>query len=135
MVRDRAGRKGNGLAPSGGTQKEVKPASERRRSTRLALSVPVLAYGHNSGKEPFHEATQTICVNAAGGLLALAAPVEPGQMILLVNCNTQKEHRCRVVRVGPECDGGRMVGVEMIPAASGFWGVVYDTEQRVWHSG
>ena len=73
MMRDRAGRKGNGLAPAGGPREEVKPASERRRSTRLALSVPVLAYGHNSGKEPFHEATQTICVNAAGGLLALAS--------------------------------------------------------------
>jgi hypothetical protein len=105
-----------------------------RRSTRLMLSVPVLVYGWATGDSPFTEITYTLAVNAHGGLLALTAMVQPGQMILLVNSNTQEERQCRVVRVGRECDGERKVGFELMRPADRFWGLVYDSRQRLWQS-
>ncbi len=105
-----------------------------RRSTRLMLSVPVFVYGWATGDSPFTEITDTLAVNAHGGLLALTAMVQPGQMILLVNNNTQEERQCRVVRVGRECDGKRKVGFELMRPAGKFWGLVYDSRQRLWQS-
>ena len=105
-----------------------------RRSTRLMLSVPVLVYGWATGDSPFTEITYTLAVNAHGGLLALTAMVQPGQMMLLVNSNTQEERQCRVVRVGRECDGERKVGFELMRPADRFWGLVYDSRQRLWQS-
>jgi hypothetical protein len=113
---------------------QSKPGSERRRSSRLALCVPVLVYGHNPGEEPFHEFSNTTCVNADGGRLALTAKVQVDQVILLVNCKTEEEHPCRVVHVGQQSGGKRTVGFEIAPPESSFWGLVYDSQQRVWQS-
>jgi hypothetical protein len=108
---------------------------ERRRSPRLALCVPVFVYGHNPGEGPFHETSNTTCVNADGGTLALAAKVQVDQEILLVNCNTQEEQRCRVVHAGVESEGKRTVGFKIMPPERRFWGLVYDAQRRVWQSG
>ncbi len=105
-----------------------------RRSTRLMLSVPVLVYGWATGDSPFTEITDTLAVNAHGGLLALTAMVQPGQRILLVNSNTQEERQGRVVYVGREYEGRRKVGFELTRSAGRFWGLVYDSRQRLWQS-
>ena len=105
-----------------------------RRSTRLMLSVPVLVYGWATGDSPFTEITRTLSVNAHGGLLALIAMVQPGQMILLANSNTQEEREGRIVYVGREYDGQRKVGFELMGPAGRFWGLMYDSRQRLWQS-
>jgi len=105
-----------------------------RRSTRLMLSVPVFVYGWATSDNPFTEITHTVSVSAYGGLLALSAMVQPGQMILLVNGNTQEEQQCRVVYVGEEDHGKRTVGFELLGPAGGFWGLLYDSQQRLWQS-
>ncbi len=98
------------------------------------LSVPVLVYGWATGDSPFTEITATVSVNAHGGLLELTAMVQPGQMILLVNSNTQEERQCRVVSAGREYSGKRKVGFELVHPAGRFWGLVYDSRQRLWQS-
>ena len=98
------------------------------------LSVPVLVYGWATGDSPFTEITATVSVNAHGGLLELDTMVQPGQMILLVNSNTQEERQCRVVSAGRESSGKRKVGFELVRPAGRFWGLVYDSRQRLWQS-
>jgi hypothetical protein len=95
-------------------------ADERRRSERRFRRVPVFVYGHSEQGAPFHEETHMTCVNAGGGLAALASPVAPGQKLILVHLGTQAEQACRVVRVQ---NGGERASVALaFPSAhSDFW--------------
>jgi hypothetical protein len=70
---------------------------ERRRNDRLWVYLPVLIYGRTVESEPFHESTEALRVNAAGGLITLTTPVRCGQRLLLINKVNQKEHECHVV--------------------------------------
>lgn len=74
-------------------------AAERRGSERRLRQVPVFVYGHSAQGLPFHEETHMTCVNDGGGMAALAAPVAPGQKLILVHLGTQAEQSCRVVRI------------------------------------
>jgi len=103
-------------------------ASAHRRSKRLALHVPVLVYGHTRANFPFCDITRMISVNAHGGLLALEAPVQPGQVILLVNNATQESRACRAVYVGEEEAGKYKVGIEFIRPAPRFWKVQFPND-------
>jgi hypothetical protein len=76
------------------------PHSDRRRSRRWSLDVPVFVYGHSTAQEPFHEEAHTIDVSANGALLMLGARVQAGQKLLLINKSTQTEQECRVVYLG-----------------------------------
>src|ERR1700720_5060708 len=64
---------------------------DRRRSRRWSLDISVYVYGHEPGKEPFHEEAHTLHVNANGALLLLSVPVKTGQQLLLTNLLTQQE--------------------------------------------
>jgi hypothetical protein len=77
--------------------KETEPVTERRRSDRLWAYLPVLVYGQTIEREPFHEGTEALRVNAGGGLITLTTPVQCGQRLLLINKANQKEHECLVV--------------------------------------
>ena len=98
-----------------------KPPPGHRRSKRLPLHVPVFVYGRTANNRPFSDLTRMISINAHGGLLALAAPVEPDQTILLVNNSTQKSRACRVIYIGPEGSGKREIGVEFLRPTPNFW--------------
>jgi hypothetical protein len=80
-----------------GVQKETEPVTERRRGDRLWVYLPVLVYGQTIEREPFHEGTEALRVNAGGGLITLTTPVQRGQRLLLINKANQKEHECLVV--------------------------------------
>lgn len=109
----------NRLAPS------IKFGRARRRSKRLGLSVPVQVYGLNACGESFREFTRMLSVNAYGGLLALAARVEKGQTILVVNRTTRREQDCRVVDVGPAQNGQWSVGVTFAHPTEDFWQIYF----------
>jgi hypothetical protein len=105
-----------------------------RRSRRLQLSVQVLVYGHAADDSPFHDITQTLLISAHGGLVPLGAPVRAGQPILLVNCKTQAEEKCRVVYVESESGDRRNVAIAFARRANSFWGLTYDSMRKVWKS-
>jgi hypothetical protein len=106
-----------------------------RRSTRLELVVSVFVYGWSAPDDsPFTEITRTLEVNAHGGLVALTALVQPGQMILVVNNRTETERKCRVVRVHRESDCSCKVGFEFIRPEGRFWELAYDFQRRLWQS-
>jgi hypothetical protein len=74
--------------------------------------------------KPFHEVTRMLSVNAHGGTLALAATVQPGQTILVVNRSTQEEQEFRVVDVASPQDGKWVVGIEFEHMVD-FWKIYF----------
>ena len=92
-----------------------------RRSKRLALAVRVCVHGQDVFGQRFRELTHMLSVDAHGGLVALAAPVEKGQMIIIENRNTREQREFRVVHVGPAREGKWRAGVEFAQEPTNFW--------------
>ena len=59
--------------------------SERRRSPRSLLDMPLVVRGLSVEKKPFREETFTISVNAHGALIALFTSVAVGQTLVLMD--------------------------------------------------
>jgi hypothetical protein len=95
--------------------------SDRRKSRRWALDIPVYVYGHGPGKDPFHEEAHTLNVNADGALLLLSVPVHKGQTLLLTNRLTQQEMDCRVVHMGTQHSRTIETGVVFPRTNPEFW--------------
>jgi hypothetical protein len=93
---------------------------ERRCGKRVWLYSPVLVYGHTTQKEPFHERTEGLHVNAAGGLITLTTSVMKGQRLLLIN-NLDQEQECRVVRERSKHLTRAAVAIEFLRPVPDFW--------------
>jgi len=96
---------------------------EQRRSERVRLSVPVLMMTETLEHEPAQEVTQTVTVNAHGGLFKLKMEVLAGQPMILVNLQTNVEQRCRVVRAEQLPNEEFGVAFEFESPAPEFWSV------------
>jgi len=96
-----------------------------RRSSRVFTRILVSAKGRNSQGRNFRENTETIVINAHGGLLYLQAPLELGAQLVLANPITEEDQECRVVYVGDTCEKGTRIGVEFLSPAPHFWGVEF----------
>jgi len=101
----------------------VQKLRRQRRSRRLPLSIPVRVYGRTTENRPFRDVTETNTVSVHGGLLTLAAKVQRGQTVLLVNAITEEERECRVVYVESKLWGKRKIGVEFTNNSGDFWHV------------
>ncbi len=95
--------------------------SERRRSQRVLKDVPLIVRGETTDKRPFEEETFTIAVSVHGALLVLAAKVELGQRLVLLNPNTWDERECHVAFLGPPYAGLSQVGLEFTGPVADFW--------------
>ncbi len=89
------------------------------------MRVRVMLAGKNQQGRRFREATETIVINAHGGLLYLDQDLEMGSMLILTNPFTQDELECRVVYLGDDSDKGNRVGIEFLTPAPHFWGVEF----------
>ena len=107
------------------TTPENQAAEQQRRSSRVFTRIPVKASGKNSDGRKFHENSQTIVINAHGGLLYLQAPIGLGAQLVLINPVTEEEQECRVVFLGEPNDNGQRVGVEFLTPAPRFWGLEF----------
>jgi hypothetical protein len=114
---EQPGARAAGRAPGS----EEDHSDERRKRLRHAHAVPLLVYGADVNKQPFHEETQTIDANEDGCLLAIETAVANGQRLFLINMRNQAEQECRVVRVGRRVRGQIRVGVEFLRPAPHFW--------------
>lgn len=97
---------------------------ERRRSSRESVYVPLFIYGHTVNQEPFHQETNTLEVNANGGLLHLdeTANVHRGQKLLVMNRVSKEEQECYVVTLAKRPKRADLhVGVAFAKAAPDFW--------------
>ena len=106
---------------------------EQRRSSRVFIRVPVHVEGRNSQGRQFREKSETVVVNAHGGLLYLNETVGAGMIIVLTNPMTQEQQECRVVYMGDASTKGQRVGVEFLSPAPRFWGIEFPPED--WGAG
>jgi hypothetical protein len=99
--------------------------TQRRRSFRAQLLVPVAVKWRAQGHVQ-EEITNTRTVNAHGCLVLLRAPVYEGLGIELVNLDSHKAGRGRVVWCASvELDGRTQVGIELENPDPHFWGEQY----------
>jgi hypothetical protein len=96
-----------------------------RRSSRVFHKMRVQAQGRAHNGKKFKESCHTLVVNAHGCLLVLKHEVDDGEMIVLVNPETQEEQECRIVYLGEMNDRGQRVGVEFLTPAPHFWGLEF----------
>jgi hypothetical protein len=75
-------------------------SSNRRRSQRILVRLPVRVSGVNSIGSPFEEETHTQTISAHGASLLLSAKVEKGQRLVLSNAPSRATVECLVAYVG-----------------------------------
>jgi hypothetical protein len=96
-------------------------ARPRRGSERQPLHVPVLVRGWREAPGASHEDTSTIVVNSAGALVSLAAKVQVGDLVFLVNKISKEKQEVRVAYVAPEFEGKHSVGLAFDSDSPNFW--------------
>jgi len=99
--------------------------NERRRTLRVALSLPVVVHGQNDQGQKFCVRAMTRAVNQQGALLVMDQVVIPGQSLLLVNENTSRSTETRVAHVRRERDGKLFVGLEFVNPDTNFWKMTF----------
>jgi hypothetical protein len=104
---------------------QPKPWAQKRRSQRIALSVPVLAYRRPNEGPRFFEGTRTLVVGAHGALIGLAAKVGPDQRLVLQHSLSGEEQECRIVFTNEKPTGLRDVGLEFLQPAPNFWHIAF----------
>ena len=107
--------------------------SAQRRSSRVFTRIPVRATGKSVQGRKFRENSQTIVINAHGGLLYLQEEIAMGADLVLINPVTEEEQECRVVYLGDTSEKGTRVGIEFLSPSPHFWGV--DFTPQDWPSG
>jgi hypothetical protein len=85
--------------------------------------MPVLVRGPN-----FHEATNTVAVNAHGCLVLLQTKVLRDDQLSLINPKTAEELPAKVVSLGKPEDGKIPVGVEFGEPSPLFWRINFPPE-------
>ena len=97
--------------------------SDRRRTQRVLLRIPILVRAQFEGDAPITEDTTTLVVNAHGASIALAMKVRPGQKIVLRNWDTAKEQECRVVHSTERPSDKNEVGNTFLCPMPKFWNI------------
>jgi hypothetical protein len=101
--------------------------SERRRSHRVNIAMPVLVRG-KKGTQSFEEDAQTVSVSAHGCMVRVANMVARGQEIAIVNKKTAEELPCTVTFLGQRDGGKTEIGVEFAEPSPLFWRIAFPPE-------
>jgi hypothetical protein len=117
----------SGIKGSPTTAPNESSSSDRRRSHRVHIAMPVVVRGKN-GTQTFEEQTVTMAVSAHGCLLRLTAQLTRGQQISLVNPKTAEELPCTVIFLGTKEGGKTEVGVEFVEPSPVFWRISFPPE-------
>jgi DNA-binding response OmpR family regulator len=94
--------------------------SERRRSPRFLLRLPVVFRGESLDKKSFSEETVTADVSAHGAAVSLATKVALGQSLTLVNPQNWDERVVRIARMTSPSVSLAHIGVEFPEPAPEF---------------
>jgi hypothetical protein len=89
------------------------------------LQIPVVVQARTRDGKEVREETQTVVVNAHGGLLRLRMEIKTGQPIVLINEKSKMQQGCRVVRVETSEAGYSAVAFEFDQPAPQFWPIVF----------
>jgi hypothetical protein len=97
----------------------------RRRSQRVLVQIPVLFLGQTADGAPVQGQAFTQVVNAHGGLLDAPVQMSAGQDLTLVNPQSGKQARCRIIRVGRPSDGCFPTAFEFEERSPHFWPITF----------
>lgn len=92
---------------------------------RVNLSVPLAVHGESEEGEKFCVHTQSSCVSQHGAMMEFNGIVVMGQVLKLVNENSNRKAEARVVSVQRRRDGKTYVGVEFVSAEINFWHMTF----------
>jgi hypothetical protein len=95
--------------------------ADRRATRRRGHQFPLLVYGSDAEKQPFHEEIETLDISEDGCSFDLENTVARGQRLFLANKVNQAELAARVVHVGRRAKGKSRIGVEFLRSAPEFW--------------
>ncbi len=127
-IRAAASKDDTPLGPAGQPNPASASGSNKRRSSRVAIDIPVEVFGQSLDGKIFHEETRTLVVNAHGALISLATGINLRQTILLVNKKTNNQMECRVT-FRKEIDKERAeVAIEFANPSPRFWGIAFPPE-------
>ena len=99
--------------------------TKKRRSQRLVLSVPVVAYRLPNLGRLFFEGAHTLAVSAHGALISLATEVAVDQRLVLKHAVSGEEQECRVIFIQKKPSRLIEVGIEFRQPAPKFWGIAF----------
>src|SRR5437773_7142680 len=120
--------------PSTGVANAEATGAPGRRSTRLAIAIPIAFSGKSSGGAAFKENTRTITINRQGAKVATMQALTLGAEGLIENRHLGTSARANVVWLG-EREGPKdsvEIGVQLVEA-SNIWGIEFPTED--WQEG
>jgi hypothetical protein len=95
--------------------------SDRRRTARVKVQVPLFVYGHTPKGDPFYEEACTIAINAQGGLISMRNVVRPGQRLVVVNKADEQTQECVVLSVRARPGRRLDVAFEFPTSMPHFW--------------
>jgi hypothetical protein len=98
-------------------------SSDKRRSERVNLTVPVMVTASAVDGREIQELAQTAIVNAHGGLFRSTVEFLVAQPLVLTNLNTNLKESARVVHAEMLANGEFGVAFEFDNAAPEFWQV------------
>lgn len=99
-------------------------ASERRRTDRVMIRIPIRVQSLNENGVPLSEDGQALVVSRGGALLQTRAPLSAGSTIVVTNTLSRHAERFRVVWSGAQQKSGCFdIGVEQMADHDNFWGV------------
>jgi len=100
-------------------------ASNRRRSQRILVNIPVQVAAKNTFGTNISEDAKTISVSAHGALLQLSMDLTRGQTIMLRNAATNNALECSVDYLGATHEGLREVGVSFVLPNRTLWQIAF----------
>jgi hypothetical protein len=103
--------------------------TEKRRSARFAIIVPVQAKWEETSGQTVVENAQACEVNAQGGLLEMKVIPRVGSQLELTNLLTNETYRARVVAIRRRQGGLLRVAVELLIPSERFWGVNFQLKK------
>ncbi len=100
--------------------------SDKRRSDRLMLTVPLTLSGVDSKGVGFTENARTITLNRHGARIVSPRLLTSGQTIRITNLVSRREAAFRVVGpISPHSDKGGEWGVECLDGQENIWGIQF----------
>ena len=103
------------------TLKTAVGSSNRRRSQRVLLQIPVDIEVEIDRGKPVRLKAFTLVVNAHGGLLEIALPLRPGQKVTLILPASGVRKSSRIVGFRRSPDAGFLVAFEFDSPTPQFW--------------
>ena len=98
---------------------------ERRRTLRVNLTVPLAVHGQSDEGAHFCVHTHSQSINQHGAMMEFSEVALVGQVLKLVNENSNRKVDCRVVSVQRKRDGKTYIGVEFMTPETNFWHMTF----------